>query len=100
VILPGTKLLLLLLLLSASPVIRGRHSESSRIIDLAHVLGPDALPDATLTIYPGLGPAIEILYLAQNNLSSLNFEAWIVKLLFDVWANIHILQLLVRLFRT
>ena len=27
----------------------------------------DALPDATLTIYPGLGPAIEILWLVLPN---------------------------------
>jgi len=35
----------------------------SRIIDLAHVFTPDALPDATLTRYPGLGPALEIHWL-------------------------------------
>lgn len=30
-----------------------------RIIDLAKGFTPGALPDATLTIYPGLGPALE-----------------------------------------
>jgi len=54
---------ILLFLLSASHFIRGRHSESISHNWFGTRFTPDALPDTTLTIYPGLGLALEIHWL-------------------------------------
>jgi len=43
-----------LILLPASPFIRGRHSESISQHRFGTCFTPGALPDATLTIYPGI----------------------------------------------